>query len=86
LTPSFPLSGQSSVFQNENGVLEIKGHGLELAQNVETDEAICVHGSKVPDDRALTKRALPFPPIRISKIEFNGDTEGRHTPFRQVDL
>jgi len=52
--------GSLADFQNKNGVLEIKGHGFELAQNVETDETVRIHELEVPNKRALTKRTVAF--------------------------
>jgi hypothetical protein len=52
----FPLPlNRSAIFQNEGGVLKVKGYGFEMTENVLSDEAICVQEFEVPDNCTLMK-------------------------------
>jgi hypothetical protein len=44
----FPPLNRSAIFQNEGGVLKVKGYGFEMTQNVFSNEAICVQEFEVP--------------------------------------
>jgi hypothetical protein len=48
------LLHNSVVFQNGYGVFEVKLYGFELAQDVESNEAVCVVEFEVPPNCPLT--------------------------------
>lgn len=79
------FAGSSVVFQNEYGVFEVKLYGFELAEDVESNEAVCVVEFEVPHNCALTKCASLFSHVRVSDSEIDREAEGRHTPFRHID-
>ena len=53
----------SSVFENQQRVLEIEGYRFERTQNIEPDDAVRSPKLEVTDDRILMKRAMFFPHV-----------------------
>jgi hypothetical protein len=75
-----PLSSE-----NDDGVLEIEGYGLELLQNVESDDAVRIQEVEVAYHRIQTKGEMLVWKAGISQCQPNWKTGSQDTSLRHVD-
>ncbi len=65
----------SAVLQNQGRGFEVEGYGFEEAENVFSDEAVCVQELEVSNHRVATKGALLSLQVRVTENEPYRGTE-----------